>query len=63
MSAPEAERDAMSGHRKGSFGVRPGGRWVAYSSSNSSKDGDFPNMWCKQGDTVRLEFDAATHTL
>eukprot|EP00966_Prymnesium_polylepis_P063079 1464353-Prymnesium_polylepis.1 len=67
MSAPEAERDAMSGHQPGSFGVRTGGSWVLKPSSHGKNDsalrGTFPGHWCKEGDTVRLEYDAATHTL
>ena len=67
MSAPDSDRDSMSGHRPGSFGVRTGGPWVLKPSSYGKNDGvlrgNFASNWCKAGDTVRLEFDAVTHTL
>jgi len=67
MSAPDSDRDSMSGHRPGSFGVRTSGPWVLKPSSYGMNDGvlrgNFASNWCKAGDTVRLEFDSATHTL
>eukprot|EP00966_Prymnesium_polylepis_P071738 1666207-Prymnesium_polylepis.1 len=67
MSSPESDRYTMSGQSSGSFGVRPVGPWVlkpsSHGKSNGVLRGNFPTNWCKEGDVVRLEFDAATHTL